>query len=149
MGMRSISPSDATRWFALVFMVLSTSNGVAAERDLAESVIAKVAAATAPGEFSRIETTLPSGVVKLSELFRVRVDDGRMLSIDGWTDSAHWDPVRKRTYCIGMRKYKKFISYDTVENRWRELGWQGAAPPKVEKFGHTYGRTALDWKRGH
>jgi hypothetical protein len=48
-----------------------------------------------------------------------------------------------------MRKYKKFISYDALTNAWQELGWAGDPPPKLEKFGHVYGRTALDWKRGH
>jgi hypothetical protein len=72
------------------------------------------------------------------------IDDGRTLAIDGWTDSAHWDPKRHRTFFIGMRKYKKFISYNVLTNAWQELCWAGDPPPKLEKFGHVYGRTALD-----
>lgn len=117
--------------------------------ELAGTHLAAVAATVKPGTFVPIETRLPEGMKRLPELFRVRVDDGRQLSIDGWTDSAHWDPERLRTFFIGMRKYKKFISYDPRENRWSELGWEGEPPPKMEKFGHVYGRTALDWKRGH
>lgn len=136
---------------ALILGLTAVPGLVRAEenRQLEESVIGRVAAKAAPGTFVRIETKLPAGKTRLSELFRVQVDDGRRLSIDGWTDSAHWDPKRKRTFFIGMRKYKKFISYDALENLWYELGWEGEPPPKFEKFGHVYGRTALDWKRGH
>lgn len=116
---------------------------------LKASPIGRLAEQVEPGTIVRIETDLPRGMTKLSDLFRVRVDDGRRLSIDGWTDSAHWDPQRKRTFFIGMRLYKKFISYDAINNAWEELGWEGEPPPKFEKFGHVYGRTALDWKRGH
>lgn len=116
---------------------------------LQTSEIGRIAATLQPGAFAKVEARLPPGVTKLSELFRVRVDDGRRLSIDGWTDSAHWDPKRKRTFFIGMRQYKRFISYDAVDNQWYELGWDGDPPPKFEKFGHVYGRTALDSKRGH
>ncbi len=118
-------------------------------RDLSDSQLAKVAATIEPGVFVEIDTGLPAGMTSLSSLFRVKNDDGRMLAIDGWTDSAHWDPRRKRTFFIGMRKYKRFISYDVLMNAWQELGWAGEPPPKFEKFGHVYGRTALDWKRGH
>lgn len=147
--MRLLSLSGALRAVVLLFATFTAAPGLTAERELASSVLARVAAATAPGAFSAIDTGLPPGVTRLSELFRVRVDDGRRLSIDGWTDSAHWDPKRKQTFFIGMRQYKKFISYDAIENRWRELGWEGEPPPKFERFGHVYGRTALDSKRGH
>lgn len=147
--MKAISLFGGLRAFVLASAALVAGYAHSAADDLADSVIGRVAAATAPGQFSPIETRLPPGVAKLSELFRVRVEDGRRLSIDGWTDSAHWDPKRKRTFFIGMRKYKKFISYDAPSNQWQELGWAGEPPPKFEKFGHVYGRTALDWKRGH
>lgn len=137
---------------APVFAGLLAFTGPATADDLDRlkaSPIGRLAAQVKPGTFVRIETKLPPGMTKLSDLFRVRVDDGRRLSIDGWTDSAHWDPKRKRTFFIGMRKYKKFISYDAINNQWEELGWEGEPPLKFEKFGHVYGRTALDWKRGH
>lgn len=117
--------------------------------DLDESALGRIAATLEPGDFVEVDTILPSGMTNLSDLFRVRDDDGRTLAIDGWTDSAHWDPQRKRTFFIGMRKYKRFISYGVPTNSWQELGWAGEPPPKLEKFGHVYGRTALDWKRGH
>lgn len=141
--LRSLRAFVALISIAGVSVVNATSPG------LQGSELARVAAALPAGAFLEIKTQLPPGVERLSELFRVRVDDGRRLSIDGWTDSAHWDPERKRTFFIGMRKYKKFISYDALRNRWDELGWEGEPPPKFEKFGHVYGRTALDWKRGH
>lgn len=147
--MKAISLFGGLRAFALASGALVAGYAHSAADDLANSVIGRVAAATAPGRFSPIDTRLPPGVARLSDLFRVPVDDGRRLSIDGWTDSAHWDPKRKRTFFIGMRQYKKFISYDAVNNQWQELGWAGDPPPKFEKFGHVYGRTALDWKRGH
>jgi hypothetical protein len=129
---------------------LATGAAKAAEDHRLENTpLGQIAAKLAPGGFVEIKTVLPQGMTNLSELFYVRDDDGRQLAIDGWTDSAHWDPQRKRTFFIGMRKYKKFISYDVPTNTWHELGWDGDPPPKFEKFGHVYGRTALDWKRGH
>lgn len=138
--------------FAAVLLGALCHSGVAAADDvdrLKASRFGRLAAQVAPGRFVLLETGLPPGISRLSELFRVRIDDGRMMSIDGWTDSAHWDPKRKRTFFIGMRKYKKFISYDAINNQWEELGWDGEPPPKFEKYGHVYGRTAIDWKRGH
>lgn len=147
--MKKLSPVKSSRVLALLFVIFASASTHAGDGDLESSEIGQAAAKIQPGTFVKIETKLPPGVERLSELFRVRVDDGRRLSIDGWTDSAHWDPKRKRTFFIGMRKYKKFISYDAVKNQWSELGWKGDPPPKFEKFGHVYGRTALDWKRGH
>lgn len=136
---------------AVVCALLLASGNISAGdgNGLERSPIGRIAATLKPGSFVKLETELPPGTTTLSDLFRVKVDDHRRLSIDGWTDSAHWDPKRKRTFFIGMRKYKKFISYDALTNRWQELGWAGEPPPKLEKFGHVYGRTALDWKRGH
>lgn len=136
-------------WAFVLTSLLALAGSVAAATDLEQAAIGRIAATLPPGAFAKLDTGLPAGVSALKDLFRVRVDDGRRLSIDGWTDSAHWDPRRKRTFFIGMRQYKKFISYDALANVWRELGWEGEPPPKFERFGHVYGRTALDAKRGH
>lgn len=128
-------------------MIITATHG--GTEGLRDSPIGRLAASAATGVMTPLETGLPEGVEHLQDLFRVTADDGRRLSIDGWTDSAHWDPTREKTFFIGMRLYKRFISYDALQNRWQELGWAGEAPPKLEKFGHVYGRTALDYRRGH
>lgn len=138
-----------TPWLLIAGLLLLSAGWASAETDLADSPMGQIAAKLRPGDWTQIDTALPKGISSLSDLFRVRVDDGRLMSIDGWTDSAHWDPVRRKTFFIGMRKYKKFISYDVAANRWQVLGWEGDAPPHFERLGHVYGRTALDWKRGH
>lgn len=130
-------------------LFLLPAGAVWAEEALADSPIGRLAATLQAGGWAEVQTALPTGMKGLSDLFRVRIDDGRMMSIDGWTDSAHWDPVRRQTLFIGMRKYKRFISYDVMSNVWQVFGWAGEAPPKFERVGHVYGRTALDWKRGY
>lgn len=136
-------------WLLISGLLSLPVGAVWADGGLADSPIGRVAATLQGGDWAEIETALPKGINSLSELFRVRVDNGRMMSIDGWTDSAHWDPVRRQTLFIGMRKYKRFIAYDAMNNAWKEYGWAGEAPPRFERVGHVYGRTALDWKRGH
>ena len=130
-------------------LLLLPVGSIWAESKLSDSPIGLLAAKLEPGDWSDIQTVLPKDVSSLFELFRVRVDDGRMMSIDGWTDSAHWDPLRQKTFFIGLRKYKRFIAYDVMKNAWLVLGWAGNPPPKFERVGHVYGRTALDWRRGY
>lgn len=136
-------------WLLISGLLSLPVGAVRAEDGLADSPIGRLAATLKPGDWAEIETVLPKGMTSLFDLFRVRIDDGRFMSIDGWTDSAHWDPRRRQTLFIGMRKYKRFIAYDSMNNAWQVLGWAGNAPPKFERVGHVYGRTALDWKRGH
>lgn len=136
------------RLAALLLAAFSLSAAAAAPHRLEGTPIAVLAAGLAPGEFALLESALPPGYKRFYDLLRVRLDDGRGIEIDGWTDSAAWDPGRARSYFIGERQYKKFISYDALANTWRELGWDGEPPPKFEQYGHTYGRTALDARRG-
>ncbi|WP_049780268.1 hypothetical protein [Aromatoleum aromaticum] len=129
-------------------LTLETASAHEFER-LSNSTLGKIASKLKPGDFVEINTELPAGMASLSDLLRVPVDDGRRMLIDLWTDLAHWDPKRHRTFFIGIRKYKKFISYDAESNAWQVLGWEGEPPPQHVELGHTYGRTALDSTRGH
>lgn len=140
---------QVTDWLLIAGLLLLSAGSAWAETGLADSPMGQLAGTLRPGDWAQIDTALPKHMGSLSDLFRVRVDDGRLMSIDGWTDSAHWDPVRRKTFFIGMRKYKRFIAYDVTRNAWEELGWAGAAPQKFERVGHVYGRTALDAKRGY
>lgn len=133
----------------LMFVVSAFLISGASSAMLEDTVIGKLAARIIPGEFAVLESSLPVGVSQFSEMVRVKVDEGRYLETDSWTDSAHWDPKRHKTFFLGQRAFKKFISYDAATNAWSELGWAGEHPPLTRENGHTYGRTALDWKRGH
>lgn len=117
--------------------------------ELADTPLGRLAADLAPGQFGVLATRPPAGVSQLTELFHVDTPDGRRVPIDAWTDSAHWDADRKQTLFQGLHETNKFIAYDAGRNTWRELGWQGTAPPRHEPQGYTYGRTALDARRGH
>jgi len=140
---------------AVFFLMLVCSVRVAhaatvVPASLGEMPIGQLSAHLKAGEFARLESTLPRGVSRFEDLLRVKVDEKRRLAIDTWTDSAHWDPKRRRSFFLGQRIFKKFISYDAAANAWAELGWAGEPPsPQTAEYGHTYGRTALDWKRGH
>jgi hypothetical protein len=113
--------------------------------------LARLAAQLKPGEMRPLQTRLPDGVTQFGELLAGIHRDGRRAPpIDTWTDSAYWDPLRKRTFFQGLRKSNRFISYRAVPNVWEEISLlQENAPPTYEQFGHLYGRTALDWRRGH
>ncbi|THF61608.1 hypothetical protein [Pseudothauera rhizosphaerae] len=123
------------------------AGGGAAEA--APDALASLARQTEAGTFRRFDAPLPAGTGSFSELLRVDTEDGKSLAIHGWSDSGHWDPKRKRAYFLGLRRYLKFICFDERRGAWLELGWQGDAPARYEQFGHIYGRTALDWRRGH
>ncbi len=139
------------RWlsFFACFLALGVQAAAPNERGGPRNEIERLAATLAPGTFVELKSALPPGYKRFYDLLRVRLDDGRGIEIDGWTDAAGWDPGRQRTFFIGQRKYKKFISYNAATNAWEELGWDGDGPPKFEEFGHTYGRTALDRKHGY
>ena len=115
--------------------------------------IARLAADLPPGDFVDVESGLPQGFSRFRDLMAVpreRDGSGGKLEILSWTDSAHWDPERQRVFYIGLRKNKRFVSYNALENRWEILPLtEGEAPPTYEEYGHIYGRTALDWQRGH
>ncbi len=135
-------------WRWLPFLVLFLAGAVQAASG-PRNEIERLAATLAPGAYAELQSALPPGYKRFYDLLRVRLDDGRGMEIDGWTDAAGWDPERQRTFFIGQRKYKKFISYNAAANAWEELGWEGDGPPKFEEYGHTYGRTALDRKHGY
>lgn len=113
--------------------------------------LANLAKQVAPGEFRPLKAGLPKGVGQFSELFRgYRPDGSGAPPIDTWTDSAQWDPKRKRAFFLGLRQSNRFLTYHATGNTWEEISLDVPnAPPRFQKFGHLYGRTALDWKRGH
>lgn len=121
--------------------------------DLADTVIGQLSATLVPGKFHPLESTLPEGFPTLGDLLRVpkyESGGGGRLSIADWTDSAHWDPLRKQAFFMGLRKNKRFIRYDAASNAWTIIPIEGDnAPPTYESYGHMYGRTALDWEKGH
>lgn len=124
----------------------------AKDRDaFAASHISQLAKRLAPGEFVPIEAGLPEGVSRFSELLSGYREDGRGAPpIDTWTDSAQWDSRRKQVFFQGLRKSNRFLTYHAIPNVWEELSLErDNAPPRFERFGHLYGRTALDSKRGH
>lgn len=115
------------------------------------SPIAKLAAQLAPGEFGPLVSTLPKGVARYADLLSgFRPDGSTAPPIDTWTDSAQWDPQRKRAFFQGLRQSNRFLTYHAIGNAWEEISLkQENAPPLFERFGHLYGRTALDARRGH
>ena len=113
--------------------------------------LAQLATSLEPGEFVPLDSKASEGEPTLGQLLRgYRPDGSGAPSIDTWTDSAHWDPLRQRTFFQGLRQSNRFISYDATRDAWEEFSLdQPNAPPLFERFGHIYGRTALDWERGH
>lgn len=123
----------------------------AAPTAFASSHVATLAAQLAPGSFRKLSSSLPPGVAQFSDLLKGSRPDGRSAPpIDTWTDDAQWDPQRKRAFFQGLRQSNRFLTYRALDNTWEELSLeQPNAPPLFERFGHLYGRTALDWRRGH
>lgn len=117
----------------------------------ANSALARAASAAARGEFVRLDYLPATNGATLPQLLAGRRPDGSSApAIDTWTDSGQWDPVRKKAYFQGLRQSNRFLEYDARSNRWREIDLaREHAPPQFERFGHLYGRTALDTKRGH
>ena len=151
---RPIRISILTFFLAALLIAVGASMALAdevSEMGIEATDLGRLAAQVAPGEFSVLETGMPDGVVRFSQLLRgSRPDGSGAPAIDTWTDSGHWDPERKRTFFMGLRQSNRFLSLDAVSNTWREISLDGDhAPPLFERFGHMYGRTALDWKRGH
>ncbi|WP_068808209.1 hypothetical protein [Thauera phenolivorans] len=125
------------------------SVSVSAATSLGQTEIGRLAQSLKEGEFRRLESAVPPEYERFHDFMHVQVADGRKLEIDGWTDTAHWDPKRQKVFFLGKRQHKKFISYDARTNSWEELGWAGDPPPQFEQFGRPYGRNALDWENGH
>jgi hypothetical protein len=151
---RSMTTNLVRRRHCLLTVGLAAIAWVApatANTELVGSQLANIAKQVAPGEFRPLKAGLPKGVNQFSELLRGYRPDGRGAPpIDTWTDSAQWDPKRKRAFFLGLRKSNRFLSYHAMSNFWEEIPLEVPnAPPRFEKFGHLYGRTALDWKRGH
>lgn len=139
-------------WLSLNAAAAAAAAGAASpDAAFATSPLAKLARQVAPGEFKPLQAGLPKGIERFSELLKGYRPDGRDAPpIDTWTDSAQWDPLRKRAFFQGLRQSNRFLVYHAVGNVWEELSLDVPnAPPRFEKYGHLYGRTALDWKRGH
>ncbi|MCB1776162.1 MAG: hypothetical protein KDI50_01885 [Candidatus Competibacteraceae bacterium] len=118
---------------------------------LRDTELGRLAQSLQPGEFKVLDEKV-DGASNLSRLLRVPAGDGkRQLAIDAWADGGYWDPRRQRTFFLGHRYRKKFISYWAADNTWREIPcWDvKPAPSQIEKFGHPYGRITYDWRRGH
>lgn len=118
---------------------------------VANTALGRLAAELAPGEFRRLNASLPGGVERFASLLGGVRPDGRPApAIDTWTDSAQWDPSRQRVFFQGLRISNRFLSYHAQGNHWEEISLEVPdAPPRFERFGHLYGRTALDRRRGH
>ena len=133
--------------FALCFLALLlpvVSSGHAAA-GVQATYIGQVAAELDAGAFVVLDTEGFSGL-----LGGRRPDGSGAPAIDTWTDSGHWDPKRQQTFFMGLRQSNRFLSYHARNNAWEEIDLEREhAPPLFERFGHMYGRTALDWQRGH
>jgi hypothetical protein len=136
---------------AVGLVVVAWVTPASASTEMTGSPLANVARQVAPGEFRPLKSGLPKGVDQFSDLLRgYRPDGSGAPPIDTWTDSAQWDPKRSRAFFLGLRQSNRFLSYHAVGNYWEEITLDVPnAPPRFQKFGHLYGRTALDWRRGH
>ena len=115
------------------------------------SQLARLANQLPPGRFTLLAPQLVDGGTDLRPLLRgYRADGSSAPPIDTWTDSAQWDSLRKKVFFQGLRQSNRFLVYDALADIWHELDLDVPnAPPRFERYGHLYGRTALDAKRGH
>ena len=110
-----------------------------------DTELARTAAGMVPGEFVVL------GGDNFQGLRSGQTPDGSLApAIDTWTSSNYWYPPTQRTYFMGLRVSRRFISYHAPTNSWSEIAFAGKpnAPEQFERFGHMYERIALDKSRG-
>ncbi|MFC6669007.1 hypothetical protein [Marinobacterium aestuariivivens] len=121
-----------------------------------KSALSKLANEMKPGEWAELKTKRPD---KLMHVFVGYRPSGKAAwyHIAGWTDDGKWDPKSRQFLFMGFRKQYKFIAYAEDSNAWRILpgpfGWNTPdsgtfKDTRKTKFGHVYGRNALDSEHG-
>jgi len=121
--------------------------GKAAEVDIKETELGKMAASMKPGELKIFQT---KGYTR--DLMKSWYDWEKNLrgahkgyAIISWSNDANWDPVSRQLFYFGLGHYAspKFVKYSADSNEWKLLElpkWADKRKNKSKKWpvGHTY-----------